>query len=167
MVYNLYNLAFAGLLFIFIVNRVRSNISVARFKKAQGCQPEKRLAQRERILGWDLYSAQVQASKDKNILEAGLKRFNDTGPTYSAGKQNNVRDADRAHIDHMYLVLGMLGRTFINTIDPEIVKTVLATSFKDFGLGTRHRSFGPLLGHGIFTSDGALWEHSRVRFLPT
>lgn len=90
MAYNFYNLAFAGLLFIFIVNRIRSNISVARFKKAHGCQPEKRLMQRERIVGWDLYSSQVQASKNKNILEVGLKRFNDTGPTYSAGKRNHV-----------------------------------------------------------------------------
>jgi hypothetical protein len=56
----------------------------------------------------------------------------------------------------------MLGRTFFNTIDPELVKAVLATNFKDFGLGDRHRPFGPLLGRGIFTSDGAQWEHSRV-----
>lgn len=56
----------------------------------------------------------------------------------------------------------MLGRNFINTCDTEIVKAILATNFKDFGLGTRQLSFGPLLGRGIFTTDGAQWEHSRV-----
>jgi hypothetical protein len=57
----------------------------------------------------------------------------------------------------------MFGKLFVNTSDPEIVKALLATNFKDFGLGTRRRSMGPLLGQGIFTSDGATWEHSRVR----
>lgn len=55
-----------------------------------------------------------------------------------------------------------MGRVFINTIDPENIKTVLATSFNDFGLGHRLHTFGPLLGRGIFTTDGAHWEHSRV-----
>lgn len=45
-----------------------------------------------------------------------------------------------------------LVETYFNTIDPENVKAVLATNFKDFGLGQRQRAFGPLLGQGIFTT---------------
>lgn len=55
-----------------------------------------------------------------------------------------------------------MGRVFVNTIDPENIKAVLATNFNDFGLGHRLHTFGPLLGKGIFTTDGAHWEHSRV-----
>ena len=95
-------------------------------------------------MGFDLYKTQVNASKNKKILQVGSKRYEDNGITWSAV---------------------MMGEIWNNTIDPENIKTVLATNFKDFGLGQRHEAFGPLLGHGIFTTDGAQWEHSRVGIL--
>lgn len=52
------------------------------------------------------------------------------------------------------------------TIDPENVKTVLATSFKDYSLGRRYESFFPLLGNGIFTLSGEGWKHSRAMLRP-
>lgn len=62
---------------------------------------------------------------------------------------------------------GLFGSTMIETIDPENVKAVLATNFKDWEIGeTRHRAFMPVLGRNIFTSDGAFWEHSRAMFRP-
>jgi hypothetical protein len=54
------------------------------------------------------------------------------------------------------------GMTFTTTMDPENIKAILATNFKDFGIGHRLPVFGPLFGSGIFTTDGAQWEHSRV-----
>lgn len=54
-----------------------------------------------------------------------------------------------------------LGKTWVarlcfmdwyNTIEPENLKFVLQTSFDDFGLGSRLKSFGPLMGEGIFTT---------------
>lgn len=59
-----------------------------------------------------------------------------------------------------------LTRTIISTIEPENIKALLATQFKEFGLGTRHREFYPLLGDGIFTLDGAGWSHSRGLLRP-
>lgn len=58
--------------------------------------------------------------------------------------------------------LVLLSQPAIITIEPENVKAVLATQFHDFGIGKRYRGMGALLGHGIFTSDGAHWERSRV-----
>jgi hypothetical protein len=49
-------------------------------------------------------------------------------------------------------ILLTLWESFFNTIDPENVKALLATNFKDFGLGQRLDAFGPLLGEGIFTT---------------
>lgn len=46
----------------------------------------------------------------------------------------------------------LLGSSVIMTIDPENVKTVLATAFDDFGVGPREKILGPLAGKGIFTS---------------
>lgn len=56
----------------------------------------------------------------------------------------------------------MMGQDFICTIDPENIKAILSTNFADFGLGGRSESLSPLLGRGIFVSDGPKWEHSRV-----
>ena len=58
-----------------------------------------------------------------------------------------------------------MGNTVYNTMDPENIKAILATKFEDFGVGPRLDFFGPLLGNGIFTSDGPHWERSRVSWL--
>lgn len=59
-----------------------------------------------------------------------------------------------------------LSRRLITTIEPENIKAILATQFKDFCLGTRHEQFDPLLGDGIFTLDGAGWSHARGMLRP-
>jgi hypothetical protein len=46
----------------------------------------------------------------------------------------------------------MMVQTYVNTIDIENVKAILATNFKDFGLGQRQEAFGAMLGQGIFTT---------------
>jgi hypothetical protein len=142
MTYNDYYVpAVALLAFIFIARSLASYIATLRFKKAHGCKPPNKIPQFERILGLGLYKEQSEAQKNKRIMETSRKRFADIGNTWSAT---------------------MLGQTFFNTIEPENIKTILATNFKDYGLGGRLRAFGPLLGRGIFTSDGTAWEHSRV-----
>ena len=53
------------------------------------------------------------------------------------------------------------------TIEPENVKTILSTKFNDFSLGSRRADiFIPVLGHGIFDTDGAAWERSRALVRP-
>lgn len=54
----------------------------------------------------------------------------------------------------------------ITTNDPENIKAVLATKFKDFSLGRRLFNLGPTFGSGIFTQDGNLWKHSRAMLRP-
>jgi cytochrome P450 len=62
---------------------------------------------------------------------------------------------------------GLLGETFILTADPDNMRAVLATQFKDFITGpNRAGAFGYLVGKSIFTSDGPFWEHSRALFRP-
>lgn len=59
-----------------------------------------------------------------------------------------------------------LGRTVLGTIEPKNVQAVLALKFKDFDLGNRNKALAPLLGQGIFASDGPIWEHSRALVRP-
>lgn len=59
-----------------------------------------------------------------------------------------------------------LGEFAIITGDPENIKAVLSTQFNEFGFGTRHKAFYPLLGDGIFTLEGPGWKHSRAMLRP-
>lgn len=60
-----------------------------------------------------------------------------------------------------------LGSTNVSTVDEKNIQAILATQFADFDLGpVRRGNFFPLLGNGIFTQDGALWEHSRAMMRP-
>lgn len=53
------------------------------------------------------------------------------------------------------------------TRDEEIIKTVLSTRFKDYSLHEeRKKALNPLLGNGIFSSDGTSWAHSRALLRP-
>lgn len=54
----------------------------------------------------------------------------------------------------------VLGQGFIITIEPENIKAVLSTKFQDFSLGNREETLGPLLGKGIFNSDGETWVYT-------
>lgn len=59
-----------------------------------------------------------------------------------------------------------IGGRIINTSEPENIKTIQATWFEDWSLGFRQAALGPLLGKGVFTTDGKDWEHSRALVRP-
>lgn len=55
-------------------------------------------------------------------------------------------------------VQNILGTGYHTTVDPDNIKAILATQFNDFDLGPlRYDLLGPLLGPGIFTTDGKQW----------
>ncbi|KAL5356107.1 cytochrome P450 [Aspergillus floccosus] len=59
------------------------------------------------------------------------------------------------------------GKESIFTADPKNIQVMLATQFNDFGLGDVRRNVGdPLVGRGIFTTDGEAWSHSRSLLRP-
>ena len=61
----------------------------------------------------------------------------------------------------------ILGQTLLMTIEPENIKTVLASDFKSYELSDeRKKTTTPLLGEGIFTTDGPAWQHSRELLRP-
>lgn len=59
------------------------------------------------------------------------------------------------------------GQRMIMTDDPENIKAILATQFKDFGKGeTFHRDWHEFLGDSIFTTDLDQWHDSRQLIRP-
>lgn len=59
-----------------------------------------------------------------------------------------------------------LSRMLLCTNEPENIKALLATQFKEFDLGIRYDAFKPLLGDGIFTLSQQGWYHSRQLLRP-
>lgn len=88
----------------------------------------------------------MKAFNEHKLLETAYNRFQKYGNTLEAN---------------------LLGTKAILTIEPDILKTILATKFKDWNLPDQRKSAViPLLGHGIFTTDGAAWQHSRDLLRP-
>jgi cytochrome P450 len=66
-----------------------------------------------------------------------------------------------------YTVEVGIGERVIMTAEPENIKAILATQFKDYGKGEEFRKdWHAFLGNGIFTTDGQLWHNSRQLIRP-
>jgi cytochrome P450 len=135
------------LLAYYIVQSIVLSIRRLQFARANACKPPPKLEQPgERILGIGLIKENMKRGNEHKFLETAQKRFRDTGNTFSAV---------------------VFGDTLYNTCEPDNIKAILATQFKEFGLGVRRwRNFNPLLGNGIFSVDGQQWEHSRAMLRP-
>lgn len=86
-----------------------------------------------------------RALRQHKILEMSCDRYNSHGHTLAAKE---------------------LLHSLILTIEPQNLKTILSTNFQDYGIGHRLRAFGPLLGKGIFDTDGDHWASSRALMRP-
>jgi cytochrome P450 len=114
--------------------------------KSQGCE-EPTTLQQESFLGYGMLRDSFEALRNSTYLRLGKQRFDENGDTF-AFKQ-----------------MGKLG---VLTNDPINVKAILSTQFQDFGVGKRRaEAFEPLIGHGIFTADGASWEKARKLVKPS
>ncbi|KAJ8109780.1 hypothetical protein OPT61_g7207 [Boeremia exigua] len=66
-----------------------------------------------------------------------------------------------------YTVEAGIGERVILTAEPENIKAILATQFKDYGKGEQFRKdWHMFLGNGIFTTDSTLWHNSRQLIRP-
>lgn len=84
MEFSLYTLGGLVLVIGFLAQQLVNYIRVARFKKLHKCEPETQIPQPERIIGYELYKIQLEASKNKKILEVGRQRYINNGNTWSA-----------------------------------------------------------------------------------
>ena len=61
-------------------------------------------------------------------------------------------------VGHETFEQNFMGTLNFVTADPKNLQAMLATQFNDFEIGQARRgNFFPLLGNGIFTSDGKAW----------
>lgn len=121
-----------------------------RMIKKYGCRPVTDNPElnpwRDLLFGWTQLVSNEKARKQRMLLEKFKGRFLLHGNTLHF----------KVAFDDIYF-----------TAEPNNVKAMLATSFKDWHLPSRRKTcFAPLLGHGIFTADGADWQQSRELLRP-
>ncbi|KAK8078301.1 cytochrome P450 52A12 [Apiospora saccharicola] len=147
-----------GLVLVWTVRSVNLYLARRRFKQQHGCQPVRSwFYNRDPILGLDAIYNMLQRSKAGTVLEWIHWRNRTYGPTFGT----------RMGMHLPSWMGGSASGYAFSTTDPENIKAVLATRFKDYGHGnTRTGTFGPLLGSGIFVVDGARWHESRALLRP-
>ncbi|KAK7978423.1 cytochrome P450 [Apiospora saccharicola] len=147
-----------GLVLVWTVRSVNLYLARRRFKQQHGCQPVRSwFYNRDPILGLDAIYNMLQRSKAGTVLEWIHWRNRTYGPTFGT----------RMGMHLPSWMGGSASGYAFSTTDPENIKAVLASRFKDYGHGnTRTGTFGPLLGSGIFVVDGARWHESRALLRP-
>lgn len=138
-------LAIAACALLLLISRFSAARAARNFRRRHGCEPvHARVPMKDPILGLDFIYKQLRAFKGKRALEAGISRFKGLGHTFYVG--------------------GIMSS--IATDDPENIKSILAVNFKDYSHSGRQTLMKPLLGRGIFVSDGEEWAHSRAMLRP-
>ncbi|RYP62899.1 hypothetical protein DL770_009508 [Monosporascus sp. CRB-9-2] len=113
-----------------------------------GCQPAPRMWQWEPFLGLDTVISQVRALRGDYYLDWLRKLHAGRPKTFS---------------------LRFFGTRWFYTSEPEILKAVYATNFKDFGVEPIRRNSKitmPFADKGVNTTDGEDWAFSRVLIKP-
>lgn len=115
--------------------------------RSKGCLPPNAYPQWDKVFGFDIFQENQRVRKEHRALEVTQKRFDDMG------------------VNTMYMI--GLGIPIIMTLEPENLKVIQSVEFKKWSLGSRRKvAFSQLLGDGIFTTDGAQWQHSREMLRP-
>lgn len=140
-------IAAGALLSYIIFSRVQLYLSRRNLIRQNGCEPCPKRYNKERIVGWDVLKEDVVNQKERKMLERLQERFQKMGVNTFLTK--------------------MLYMPMIATCEPDNVKTILSLKFKDYSFGNRKVAFAPLLGDGIFNSDGQKWQNSRHLLRPS
>src|SRR5436305_3372551 len=139
---------------LFIVYQILSYVcwqlttGVARRKiiRENGCKPPKRIPSKDPFFGIDILYELVREVKKHNSLQWQCDAINRLGCSTAS--------------------MRILRNQTVITTEPKVVQTILSLDFNSFGLGSTRDSFKPFLGEGIFTTDGAAWQHSRNLLRP-
>ncbi|CAK1357084.1 Cytochrome P450 52A12 [Cercospora beticola] len=144
--------AVAGLAVLYVLYQIATSVDLwskrRALKREKGCLEAPKWPQKDPIFGLDAFFENIAALKAHKILEISTDRFRQAGA-------------------NTFQIIA-LGRRIHTTIEPENLKVIQAIDHKKWSLGTRRKiGFRPLLGDGIFTTDGADWKHSREMLRPS
>jgi cytochrome P450 len=136
----------AAVIGLFACIYIRRFIVRRQFAHTHGCRPVAGTVNKDPFLGLDTIPGTIRALKQHKVLERGCELFSVYGNTFK---------------------LKELHVSAILTVEPENIKTILSLKFSDYGIGHRLQAFKPLLGQGIFDTDGDHWASSRALVRPS
>ncbi|MCJ1388059.1 hypothetical protein MMC18_000903 [Xylographa bjoerkii] len=114
--------------------------------RERGCQYPRSLPQKDPIFGLDVAFRMFRSYDGGQRSRTFQKQHEEFGPTFQSVA---------------------LGKTRIFTIDPDNLRAIFSTDFKDWGVQPlRLPSWGAFLGDGVMNTDGARWIHSRALVQP-
>ncbi len=131
----------------FLYQRTTTILNRRKFVQKHACKAPAKYPHKDPVFGLDMLWGTIRAVKSKSYMARIRHLHQQNGNTYSSH----------------YLL-----SPIIHTIEPDNLKAVLSTNFKDYGISpARKEAFLPLFGQSILVSDGALWEHSRGLLRPS
>ena len=114
---------------------------------SHGCKPPTRFPVWDPVFGIDVMYKTAKAHSGKTMLST---------------KRNMHAQYGMTHSSRLATV------PTISTMEPENLKAVFSTNFKDFHVGLpRRRAFAPVVANSILVADGAEWERSRAFLRPS
>ncbi len=112
-----------------------------------GCKPPPGLPQLDPFFGLDVVFQVLSSFRERRRNTSFKEQFDRFGPTFQSQVYGTIK---------------------IFTIEPKNLQSVFSTDFESWGVQPlRLFFFGPFVGKGIMTTDGAFWEHSRALMRPT
>ncbi|EEP81631.1 conserved hypothetical protein [Uncinocarpus reesii 1704] len=139
-------------IFFFVITKsATSSISRSLAERRKGYGSVPRYPQLIPIMGFDIAFSMAKSLRNHTFL-LWLRMLHDTIP----GKAKTFS-------------IDFLGRHMIHTIEPENMKALSATVWKDFGVEPLRRSTGasmPFADKGVNTTDGHDWAFSRFLIKP-
>lgn len=133
--------------FYYLTLRLKTYQARRRVILQNGCKPPRRYPVWDPFFGVDVIYNAVRAAKRKTFMSEKESHYKTYGHTHSSR---------------------LTTFPVISTIEPENIKGVLSTNFKDFVIGTpRQRAFGPVIANSVLVADGVEWEHSRAFLKPS
>lgn len=138
------------LIVILLVRRLLRLQQDRAFAKKHGCQPPMNVAPLwDPILGIDLVVQFIRAAREGRYIR------------YSGGRLISYDYGT-------YVIKRLALPDTVYTAEPENIKHILATEFKNFALAElRINAMFPLFGSSIFTTNGPAWAHSRALLRPS
>ena len=135
-----------GLLYL-VAHRFATHLRRRKIILSHGCKAPPKFPMWDPVFGLDVMYKIIQARSRKLLLSMRRSHHEVYGMT------------------HLTRIGGI---PTISTIEPENMKAVLSTNFKDFGVGLpRRRAFSPLGKQGALLLDGLEWKHSRSLLKPS
>ena len=134
------------LILAYLVREIAKYYSYKTASRSNGCSIPSKYPHKDPVLGLDLFFNIVDNIKKGNTIGPDMQRFNEYGKTYQAKSW---------------------GSTILFTMDSGNMQTMFTSAFDNFGVASlRYGPSVPLLGSGIFTTDGAQWDNSKNLIRP-